>query len=267
MCGEIKELTRDFEINSGVKTIQSNSTSDFINLYSQPFGYNKIKPMSVTLPFYWFAVDDENNKVYFDNSGTQTIATLSNKSYFAGADLATDLQSALNTADATISATVTYNTSTNTFTIASTSAIKMLWATAKTAGYYSYALLGFNASDEGTALTTRNGPNVARLEKYNHVYVLSNVLASGLINRPYYAGKEDSDNVLGNSNSVIFKLPIKGMPYDTMVYDKDNLPDMLYYGSDMIISNIDIQLLSPYGNVIDLNGANWSINMRAYSNK
>ena len=113
-----------------------------------------------------YNVNDTNNKIYFNENGTDLVATLTN-GYNDTSDLTSNISTSMNNVSSgTI--TVTFDDKTRKFTITDTLPIFFTFGTNTTNS--ARKLLGYNASD-GTSSATSTSDNAIDLNPYKEIFV------------------------------------------------------------------------------------------------
>ena len=115
-----------------------------------------------------FNVNSYNNKVYFNENGTDRTATLTLGNYYI-TDLKTELTTAINNvASATFSVTIDNNTNKYTFTNGSSTNFYFTFGT--NTSNSARKLLGMNATD-GTNATTQTSDKPVDLNTYKNMFI------------------------------------------------------------------------------------------------
>lgn len=113
-----------------------------------------------------YNINDTNNKIYFNENGSNLTGTLTNGFYLAN-DFKDHLTTTLNnTATGTI--TITLNENTNKLTITNTLLFYFTFGT--NTNNSAYKLMGFNALD-GTNATTQTSDNAIDLNSYKCIFM------------------------------------------------------------------------------------------------
>lgn len=114
-----------------------------------------------------FNVNDNNNKIYFNENGVDLTATLSNGYYDAGSALTSNISTALNNV-ATGTITVDFDDTTNKYTITNT--LNFYFKFGSSTKNSARKLLGMTASD-GTNSTTQTSNNPIDVNTYKNIFI------------------------------------------------------------------------------------------------
>jgi hypothetical protein len=133
-------------------TVSSEDTS-----FPKRWLLDPLKTMRWRSKLGWTVVAGFNDKLDFDEGGSNRVATLTAGTYTTGAAYATMLQTAINAAAVSNTYTVTYSATTFKFTIAratGSTAVSLEWSTGANAGTSCGRDIGFIVSADDTGATT-----------------------------------------------------------------------------------------------------------------
>jgi hypothetical protein len=201
----------------------------------------EVEVIGAEIPFTFYGITATNNRISWTAASTTYSATVTPGNYTVG-QFVTALKAAMAAQQA--GWTITYSSQTYklTFThavpftidLTNTTMTKVIGLTAQTA--------------LGTTATMANALNVSGPR---YLLIKSRALTRPKITRPFLNQSQDD---------VLYKVSIQGGPGDILV-EKNTYPNLLRYGVRQTIKNIDFQLTDDQGNLIDLNGQDWSLSV------
>jgi hypothetical protein len=210
----------------------------------------KMSIVAIEIPFSFYIVNSSNDTfVYNDGVGDQTI-TFAHQNYSA-TELATAIQTAM-TAASTGSFTAVYNRQTNKFTITyDAGAFTMLCSDAT---FTAKKLMGFSTADVASVADAITSVNGVGLSGPNYMLIRSRALQS--------SNSYDAQN---GASQAIARLPLVESAYSIIRFT-DTSQIFLNDLSTVQVSEIDLELFDPESNAtVDLNGLDWSCEMRFFS--
>ncbi len=187
-----------------------------------------------------YNVNSFNNKIYFTETATPRIATLSLGSY-SEETLRVEIETQMDFIGAN-TYTITYNSTTFKYTWSSTGdfAFTFLTNTANTSRF----LLGINAIDDiqGTTATSDNAIDLSPLKII-------------FFNFP------DASNIIKSSNGSVYSLYITNNSNGTDIIRTDLIDDNLFL-TFTNKTNINYKMLDNNNNIIQTNGTEWELILR-----
>ncbi len=233
-------------INSKNKSSSNASTSDFSIRLSIPMKYGKyVKLKEVTIPHSIYRIKQGVNDKVVWNQGGAFSATISPGAYGITQLLAA-ITTAMNGADAN-SYVWTYDSVTFKTTVTGSSAFSLIWGTATNASTSMWKELGFTQADTSSA-TSQTSPNSIALYAPIDAFIIipqvgySGVMSSNL----YYTFKftlasANSGEIVSWSSASFFEQEVQS--------------------SQGQLTQLDIRLVDESGNILDLNGLDWSFTL------
>jgi hypothetical protein len=212
---------------------------------------------NVTIPFSQYVsvykTDDGTALVTFvaQNSSETHNITIAPGNYTA-TQIASLLETEFNSVFSTSQISVTYSVSTNkfTFTLVSGSPFQFYFVTNQAVGQELFRNLGFTpylgTTGPGyvSSLTSINSIDIAGPPNY---YIRSGALS---VNSSYFSNQQ---------STTILQIPINVPPLSFICYE--NPVDDFIKLNKSNITTIDLQLTDEYGNLIDTNGLDYTINI------
>jgi len=201
--------------------------------------------VSVEVPFSYYTVNTSNNVLKFTNAVPTTFTATVTPGNYDGITFAGQLQTLMNAQMAGF--TVTYNVASYTLTFANASQFNILLSGSTIA-----PVIGISA-DSG--LTTSYTTQIAlNLSGPNFLMILSSRIVNLKKYKPYFHS---------GTSTCLYKLQINDGP-GTIICDKNVFPNSVNFGVRNDIDQIDLNLVDPDGNTVDLNGQRWSITLVFY---
>jgi hypothetical protein len=223
----------------------SGTASDFsITLAS---GVNKILEAEIIgaeIPYSFYGITSNNNRLVWTN-GSPVTCTVSPGNYTV-TQFASALQTAMNAQQPGWTIEYSPRTYKLTFVHAQSFTIDMSNAAGTTT---MHGVIGLAAqTTPGTSATMSNAVNVSGSR---YLLIKSRALTQPKITRPF----------LNSSQSdVLYKVSIQSGPGSILV-EKNVYPNLLRYGVRQTFKTIDFQLTDDQGNLVDLNGHEWSMSV------
>lgn len=207
----------------------------------------RIRVTDVQIPFTFYTINANNNQLDFnDNTTTLQSAIIAPGNYTAD-ELRLEMQTQMNLLFAGF--TITYDSKTLKYNWANAANFEML---------VSGTLDPFVGILVDSGVTTDfTGQGAIDIGGSNYLFIKSNKLVRPKIYKPV-------DNIV--TDNILYKVPIATGP-GTIISDK-NVENgfALKYGANQILDTIDFTLEDPDGNIVDLNGVNWSMTIIAETN-
>lgn len=229
----------------------TNHTNFTYNLDREVSRVSEIKINSVHIPFSFYAINANNNTLYIDSVGNSTIPV--------GNYTISTLTAALIVAmDAILTPTsnVTYNSTTNKFTLTHTTTPFTIDTTS--AANIAY-VIGFE--EPGGASTTKTSDSVVDISGPKHLVLKSSILTQFVAEKNVTASGLSAiyTTNTGVSDNVLHTIPINAMPSGVNL-DISIQSNFIRMNTLMKFqNNIDFRLEDDEGNLLDLNGKEWSI--------
>lgn len=230
----------------------TNHTNFTYNLDREVSRVSEIKIGSIHIPFSFYAINENNNVLYL-NASSSTIA--------AGNYTISTLTAALTTAmDAIFGATstVTYNSTTNKFTLThSSTSFTVDTSSANNIAY----IIGFEES--GASSTTQISDSVVDISGPKHLVLKSSILTQFTAEKNVTASGLSSiyTSNTGVSDNILHTMPINAMPSGINL-DVSMQSNFIRMNTLMKFqNNIDFRIEDDEGNLLDLNGKEWSIKL------
>ena len=223
------------------------SSSNFnINLYSSISNIEKVRLNWVQIPNTFYNINTNNNIVSFTENSTLKTATIPVGSYNAD-ELASELQSILTTASGEYNTyTVSYNPQTFMFTFSANNAFQFNCSKS----LFPYHELGFSNIDTNSA-TNITSSYVISLEQPTEIIISINQFDKRIIT---------STSQFGETFNIVNKAFIG----ELLFYEPDGgiIKDLF---NVQTFNSLEIKLLDRYGNVLDLNEADWSMSLTCFN--
>lgn len=202
---------------------------------------------SVQIPFSFYAINSNNNVLTFNNGAIHITITPGN---YAPNSLTTEIKKNMDLAFSDTTTIVTFSFGTAKLTIARGTSFKVDAKIDQPLSTAS-ALLGFNISS--TTATSVKGDSVINISGPNYISIVSNVLTNPINHTVLFA-----NNTYTN---VLTTIPVNVSPFDIItLYYKITNPIRLGYKFGMTASTvIDISIIDDDGNVLNMNGADISM--------
>lgn len=203
----------------------------------------QVEVVSAEIPYSFYTINANNNKLCFRSGSTDYITTLPVGSYTV-VRFVEILQTALNTTFGGF--TVTYDRENFKLTFTNASAFQLQISNTQGTSTLAPKIGLTSSSSVVTNFTCQGAINIAG-PKY--ILIKSDRLTLPKITRPF----------LNNSQqSILYKIPVQGGPGDVIV-EKNYYTNLLKYGVRQSIKTIDFQLTDDQNNPLDLNGLSWSL--------
>lgn len=257
-CGipkENQEYFIDLLINSQAR--QSGTSSNFkIQLPYSLKNISKVELQRLSMLNTFYNITTLNNKIDV-NDGTAIFAYTIPVGAYTTTTLMTTLSNGLTTASSThgvLTFTVSYSPSTFLTTILATGNFSLLWATGTNTLTNVHSVLGFNNTDlSGT--NTYTGTNATNLYNPSEIYIVSPEI-----------GTFHSLTAIGNDNFT-FCIANSVNSGELITYTiGEQYPQYIRYDNPISLLTITFYLASNNNTQISLNGSEWSMILRFYSN-
>lgn len=222
------------------------SSVDFtLNLGSSISKVLEVEVIGAEIPYTFYGVTANNNALAWTAGATAYRALVAPGNYTVS-KFVTALVAAMTAEQA--GWTVTYSAQTYKLTFQHATPFTLDLVNALGATTMS-SVIGQTAA---TALaTTTVMPNSLNISGPRYLLIKSRALTRPKITRPFLNQSQDD---------VLYKVSIQGGPGDILV-EKNTYPNLLRYGVRQTIKNIDFQLTDDQGNLVDLNGQDWSLSV------
>lgn len=203
---------------------------------------------SLELPYGFYNITTNNNKLVITNASTDASSTISiDSKNYSGTQLATELTSKMAASSITsvigFTITCSFSDTTNKFTFTSGNTLNNYKIDTGTTLLKELGVR--NQLPASSAAGILISPNVCNLSGTSSVYLRCNNLS---------INNRDSR---GNLSGILAKINVNANPSEFIFY---NAFESIYYGiSDRVVSFLDITLTDDDGNELILNGVDWSL--------
>ncbi len=235
-------------VNSDART--SGTSTNFI--YRLNRTVNRIVEIiidSIEVPYSFYAINSTNNVLTFNNGANSITLTPGN---YNGSNLCSEIITQMDAEFPGQSPTAVYSIITSKITIGKSIAFTIDAFDAGDLTPSTLApLLGFTV--DTASATSVTGATVANISGAEYLLVRSTYLTNLLNTKTVYA-----NNTYQN---VLMHLPISEGPGNIIIYRPEWAIKTNYKASIKSTDSIDFQLTDKNGNVIDLNGLSWSIQL------
>lgn len=230
-------------IDSAKRNITSiSSTNMTINLNRAVDRVKKIQLVSMQVPFTYYAINSTNNKIKLDIFGASVAVVPGN---YNSTTFPVALKTALDTGGAGAPFTVTYSSLTHKLTISSAAAFVV-----QTTGVADNiaSILGFTVDNVASTSVTADG--ILNIHGSNFLVLKSNVLTQ-------YASNPCATDAKTDGRTILHTVSTTGNPSDIII-DMPIFSIIELNTKRTFQNNIDFILEDSNGNVLDLNGGEWS---------
>jgi hypothetical protein len=200
----------------------------------------QVEVISAEVPYTFYVINSTNCAISWSSGATVYTANVPVGNYTITTFLPA-LQTAMNAVMAGF--TVTYSTVTFKITFANATAFSILGTSTIS------DIIGLSGTTASAASVTL--PRVFNIGGPKYLLIRSTKLTQPKITRPFLNSTQ---------NNILYKIDINGSPGDILV-EKNLYTNMLKYGVRQTIRTIDFQLTDDNGNLIDLNGLDWSLTL------
>lgn len=221
-------------INS--KDRSSGTTSNFNYGFEPKTRVDKYRINKITVPYSWYNIKNQTFE-YFDGIVTNTI------SFPEGSYTISTLQTKLSSLLPAI--TITYDGNTNKYTFTSATAFIITWQ-------YGPGMLGTLLQAPITPLVFTFISGMVNLNLTSNIYLSSAGLTT------YFSSIFNK-----KKNNVVLSIPIDVNSFNYIIFE--NQVPTYFAIDDRTLANLDIQILDDYGEVINLNGLDITIEIELYS--
>lgn len=204
----------------------------------------EVEVIGAEIPYTFYGVTATNNRIVWTLSGPHT-CTVTPGNYTVS-QFVTALQTAMNAVQA--GWTITYSAQTYKLTFSHASAFTIDMSNASGTTTMS-RVIGLAATT--TLATSKVMTNAVNVSGPRYLLIKSRALTRPKITRPYLNATQDD---------VLYKVSIQGGPGDILV-EKNLYTNRLKFGVRQVIKNLDFQLTDELGNLMDLNGHDWSLSV------
>ena len=230
------------------------TTSNFSYLVNDPVIDIKgliVRDVQITNTLYSFKAS--NNKFYYrwdtGVANTEHSITISTSKSYSASDLLTDIN-ALFTANGH-AITATFTASTGKLTLTSATLFRPETSTEQTLSTANVKL-GYTATSYSGA-TSHIASDILRVYPFFNIFVISNL------------GKQISEHMSENLNRVLCKVIVNENFGQILQFNGDISLDFIEYQNPIYIDRIDIQLKDDDGELINLNGGEFTMTIHCYS--
>lgn len=200
----------------------------------------KIDIISLEIPFSFYIINSNNNILKF-NDGTTTYTVTIPIGNYDGITLPNVLEVLFNNVSSGFN--ISYLTNTYKLRFQRTSGNFQLIYTGSTSAY----IVGL--SSDSILTNDFTCQDISNLSGPNYLFINSLALTRPKVTRSYNGDIQ---------SNILYKIPINVSPGSAIV-EKNIYPVQIEFANSQTIKDIDLQLLFPNGNTVDLNGQPWSI--------
>lgn len=242
------QRTQFIHVYSARRTVGSPSSSQFQVILSNPVDdVVAVDASEIRIPKTFYNITSANNNIDInDGKAKSTSITAGN---YGAYDLATAVQTALNGVSA--GWTVTYNPNQFTMTIANAGSFSVLFGTGPHASTSLAVPMGFTAVDL-TGQTSYTGPNVVNLQNPDRLFIRCTEVG---------ASSSSSGSMLNWSWSLLMAGSNSG---DEVVSTVNSTYENSIKMHKRTLKTLNFTVGDDQGALVSLNGADWSILMKAY---
>lgn len=214
---------------------------------------SEIKIGSIHIPYSFYAINSNNNKLYFTGVGDTTIPV--------GNYTISTMTAALTAAMTTLlggSPTATYNSTTNKYTLDSNGAAFIVDTASE--NNIAYAI-GFETTT-GSA-TSHTGDAVVDISGPKHLVLKSSILTQFVAEKNITASALASiyTTNTGVSDNIMHTIPINAQPSGINLDIASSANSIRMNKLMKFQNNIDFRVEDDEGNLLDLNGKEWSVKL------
>lgn len=233
-------------------------TNEFkFNLDKEVRRISMIKIKSIQVPFTFYGINSTNNRLYV-NSTWITITPGNYTSNTIGTEIKTQLEAAFGPGVVTVSISPTNHKMTLSIDAGT---LEIKYSDGSEISTFA-PLIGFNLSANGppseiypvsigpAASITGNG--VVDISGIKYIVVKSNALTR-------FSGQKNATASSLSSNNILHTITVKGFPTDIILDEPENL-EISINNKTTFKNSIDFRLEDDSGNLLDLNGSEWSVN-------
>jgi len=207
-----------------------------------------ISVVHAVIPYTWYNINSMNNTLSYAINGVQSLLIIEQGNYNA-----IQLASYLTTNIAN-NTTVTYNSITNKFKFTNVINTFTIYNNVTTTCLHILGLAGSSLSSfSASSMGPLSSMSSINLQTKHCVCVQSNFI-SGNIN-----------NSAKNAGTILCSIPVNGQPYSMLSYAPNKLIRTNIYNNS--INLINLRLVDQMGNLVDLNGLDWTITLQIDSVK
>lgn len=233
-----------FDSNQRTAGANTNFTVTLTNPISR---VKRVRITDIQIPFTFYTINNNNNQLNFNNNVAALQTAVMTPGIYTADELAIEMQSKMNLLFAGF--TVAYNAKTLKYNWANGSNFEIL---------ISGTLDPFVGILSNSGVTTNfTAQGAVDIGGPNYLFIKSDKLIRPKIYKPI-------DNII--NDNILYKIPISTGP-GTVIMDK-NIENSfgIKYGNNQTLDTIDFRLEDPDGNIVDLNGVNWSFTLIAETN-
>lgn len=235
-------------INSKDRNLGSLSASDFNVNIGQGLYLDQIQLDAVQIPYTYYNVNSTNNTLVINWNSSNTTLTISPGNYTLS-QLGTALNSAVGTINSNITCTLNSIQWTFTFSFSAASpSTGQLILSQSTIN----RLIGFPSTTDTTNSSNLTSTSVALL--LDQAFLFINIDGVG-------------DNIISstNGNKYTFYVPVSVVGGEMLVYQTDlDQNQVLKVNQPVKYSSLHVRLYDNFGNILNLNGSDWSMTIKIY---
>lgn len=213
---------------------------------------SEIKISSIHIPFSFYAINENNNVLHL-GAGSSTVPV----GNYTVSTLTAALITAMDDILAGTTSTVTYNSTKNKFTLTNDIAFTVDVVSANNIAY----VIGFE--EPGLSSTSHESDSVVDISGPKHIVLKSSILTQFTAEKNVTANSLSEIYVVntGVSDNILHTIPINSMPSGVNL-DVSTRSNFIRMNTLMKFQdNIDFRLEDDEGNLLNLNGKEWSIKL------
>lgn len=217
----------------------------------------KLAIVSLELPYTIYPVRAINSTINWTDSGPVARSAVITSGYYTGSSLATQIASQMTSTSATD--TYTGSFSLNTFKITIIESGALTWSMTMGTNITSSIRFVTGFTTDTTTAASHTGNNVVRTTGESNVYIR----VSSLPDLSYIGtGSEGGSTTQSARLTNLFKIPIDANPGDVINYTNPNdIINTYMFQNHANINNFQISLEFYDGEILELNGSEWSLTL------
>jgi len=237
--------------------IISVNSADLVNqhfLSQEEIKITNIKVAEVSIPITYYIINNKNNKLYFNENGTDFSITLTNGNYEA-TSIANEIQTKMNSnSPGSLTYTVAVESISGRLYIHSNSLTNFAMKLANKADV-AFKILGLQAIDS-TPSTDYIFPYPFNLSGSQVFYIASRVLGSKLTKGHHLNGRY-------TRNDILETIMVRENPYNNVIWHNYTNRYQSFNATTMLDS-FDIYIMDEDFNVLDFNNVNYHVKLAYY---
>ena len=177
----------------------SGTPSNFACQFTKPLQEGTYKLVSATMSNSYYNINNDNNKIYFNEDGGATLTATLTNGFYSSADIASNIENAMEAVSLSsglnVNYTVTFNANTNKLTISSGGGHSFAFKFASNTTSSADRVLGFPLTDTSTSSSQTSNTPINLVDTLSYNISLQ--------------GQNITSNIQDNSNTIYsFAIPI-----------------------------------------------------------